>query len=206
MDQYCRLNKSRRKIHPLKFGDMSDDEVLLKRMLEDLQRHDARALTEAENEMVRDLVFEATGLQGSELALQVCLLRRALSGVRGAEAFLPSESAVWRGAAVGDAQFFRAMQHYTREFMELWAWRYAVKGKLLMNFLEEFSSMHGLLFSAKHCGLKTSLQVRQCKALSMGADVCDREREVAAGVRPLGALNLLRSTTAACSVSVTHAV
>jgi hypothetical protein len=78
---------------------------------------------------------------------------------------------VWWGVAVGDAQFFRATQHYTREFVELWAWRYAVKGKLLMNFLEEFSSMHGLLFSAKHCGLKTSLQVRQCQALCVGASV-----------------------------------
>jgi hypothetical protein len=35
----------------------------------------------------------------------------------------------------------------------------AAQGKLLMNFLEEFSSVHGLLFSAKHCGLNTSLQL-----------------------------------------------
>ena len=73
---------------------------------------------------------------------------------------------------MGDAQFFRAIHHYTREFMELWAWRYAVKGKLLMNFMEEFSSCHGLLFSAKHCGLKTSLQVRHCEALSVCLCVC----------------------------------
>jgi hypothetical protein len=74
MDQYCRLNKSRRKIHPLKFAAMSDDEVLLKQMLAARQKLTARALS-------------------------------------------PDEQAV----------FFRATQHYTREFVGLWAWRYAVK-------------------------------------------------------------------------------
>jgi len=62
MDQFCRLNKSRRKVHPLKFAGMSDDEVLLKRMLGELQRHDARALTEAEQEMVRHWAFGSSGV------------------------------------------------------------------------------------------------------------------------------------------------
>jgi hypothetical protein len=57
------------------------------------------------------------------------------------------------------SQFFVCTHHYVREYLDTWKRGYVQKGKLLENFAEEYASMHGVVFSSKHCGLKKTVQL-----------------------------------------------